>query len=84
MARLAAQIRRNLVYTGQFKSGAAAEVMVRAGPSGTLISRVLTRSSGHPDWDEAVLRALDATSRLEPDVDGRVPSELIISFKPGD
>jgi colicin import membrane protein len=40
------------------------------------------RSSGVQSWDEAVLRALDKTDALPRDVDGRVPSPVIIGFRP--
>jgi colicin import membrane protein len=42
----------------------------------------LVKRSGHPDWDEAVLRAIDRTSSLPRDTDGRVPPVLLISFRP--
>jgi colicin import membrane protein len=40
------------------------------------------RSSGSKAWDEAVLRALDKTEVLPRDTDGRVPSPVVIEFKP--
>jgi colicin import membrane protein len=80
--RLVALIRSNIVFTGSAEANAAAEVEVRAGPSGTIISHRLTKASGQPDWDEAVLRAIDRTARLPRDSDGRVPPVIIITFKP--
>ena len=35
-------------------------------------------------WDEAVLRAITKTEMLPRDTDGRVPSPLVISFRPKD
>ena len=55
---------------------------VRASPTGTILSRRLVKSSGHKEWDDAVLRAIDRTAELPRDVDGRVPPELVISFTP--
>jgi colicin import membrane protein len=46
--------------------------------------RKLIKSSGNKAWDEAVLRALDKTERLPRDVDGRVPSQFPIGFRPKD
>jgi colicin import membrane protein len=40
------------------------------------------RSSGLKAWDDAVIRALERTGELPRDVDGRVPSPVIIEFKP--
>ena len=80
--RLAALIRANTVFTGNAPDNAVAEVEVRAAASGQVLSRRLVKSSGHADWDEAVLRAIDRTSRLPRDTDGRVPPVIIIAFKP--
>ena len=82
--RLAALIRANTVFTGNVPDSAVAEVEVRAAASGTVLARRLVKSSGHADWDEAVLRAIDRTSRLPRDTDGRVPPVIIIAFKPRD
>lgn len=82
--RLAALIRANTVFTGNVPDTAVAEVEVRAAASGTVLARRLVKSSGHADWDEAVLRAIDRTGRLPRDTDGRVPPVIIIAFKPRD
>ena len=80
--RLAALIRGNSVYTGQIDGNPPAVVEVRTGASGSILSHRLVKSSGHADWDDAVLRAIDRTNRLPPDTDGRVPSVLTIEFRP--
>jgi colicin import membrane protein len=80
--RVKAAILPNIVYTGQASTKAIAEVEVTLAPGGTIISRRLVKRSGHPDWDEAVLRAIDRTSSLPRDTDGRVPPVLLISFRP--
>ena len=82
--RLAALIRANTVFTGNVPDSAVAEVEVRAAASGTVLARRLVKSSGHADWDEAVLRAIDRTGRLPLDAYGRVPPVIIIAFKPRD
>jgi len=81
-ARLVALIRSNIVFTGAVNALATAEVEVRASPSGTILSRRLVKSSGQPDWDDAVLRAVDRTATLPRDTDGRVPPVLIVTFRP--
>ncbi len=81
-ARLVALIRSNIVFTGAVNALATAEVEVRSAPSGSILSRRLVKSSGQPDWDEAVLRAVDRTATLPRDTDGRVPPVLIITFRP--
>jgi colicin import membrane protein len=82
VARLAALIRSNLIFSGDVPGNPAAEVEVRTGAGGTILSRRLVKSSGNAAWDEAVLRAIDRTNKLPPDTDGRVPSALLIAFRP--
>ncbi len=82
--RVRAAIKPNLVFTSMAEFNAAAEVEVSTAPGGTITSRRLIKSSGYPDWDAAVLRAIDKTGRLPADTDGRVPPRLIISFRPND
>jgi len=39
-------------------------------------------SSGVKAWDDTVLRAIDRTGMLPRDTDGRIPSTMVISFRP--
>jgi colicin import membrane protein len=80
--KLIARIKPNIVFTETVSANPAAEVEVRASPTGTILSRRLVKSSGHKGWDEAVLRAIDRTAELPRDTDGRVPLVLVISFTP--
>jgi colicin import membrane protein len=80
--RVQSRVRPNIVFTDDISGNPKAEVEVRTARDGTIISRRLVRSSGVKSWDEAVLRALDKTEVLPPDVDGRVPSPVIIDFRP--
>ena len=82
--RVAARIKPNVVFTDVAPGNPRAEVEVRTQPDGTITSRRLVKSSGNPDWDEAVLRAIDRTSTLPKDTDGRVPSSLVIGLRPLD
>lgn len=83
-ARLVAAIKSNVVFTDSLAGNPAAEVEVSAAPSGTIIARRLVRSSGSPEWDAAVLRAIDRTGTLPRDTDGRVPGSIRIIFRPND
>ena len=82
--KVKARVRPNIVFTGTVAGNTAAEVEVNTAPGGTILSRRLIKSSGNKDWDETVLRAIDKTQDLPPDTDGRVPTRLIIAFKPND
>jgi colicin import membrane protein len=82
--RVAARIKPNVVFTDVAPGNPRAEVEVRASPDGTITSRRLVKSSGNPDWDEAVLRAIDRTVTLPKDTNGTVPSPLVIGLRPQD
>ncbi len=83
-AKLAATIRRNSRFAGSLPDNNPTEVEVITAPGGTIISRRIVKSSGHPEWDDAVLRAIDRTGRLPPDEHGIVPSPLTVDFRPND
>jgi colicin import membrane protein len=80
--RIKARIKPNILYTGTPSANAAAEVEVRLAPDGTIVGQRLAKSSGLPDWDIAVQRAIERTQMLPRDVDGTVPSSMVISFRP--
>ncbi len=82
--KLLARIKPNIVFPDAFSGNPAAEVEVRAAPSGTILGRRLVRSSGNKAWDDAVLRAIDRTEVLPTDTDGRAPAVLVITFRPLD
>lgn len=82
--RIRARIKPNIVFVDDIAGNPMADVDVRTAPDGTIISRKLLKSSGVKSWDDAVLKAIDKTEKLPPDVDGRVPSSLTIGFKPKD
>lgn len=82
--RVAARIRPNVVFTDVAPGNPRAEVEVRIAPDGAITSRRLLKSSGNPDWDEAVLRAIDRTGTLPKDTNGMVPSSMVISLRPLD
>ena len=82
--RVAARVKPNIVYPEVVSGNPRAEVEVRAAPDGTITGIRLTQSSGNKAWDDAVVRALQRTETLPRDVDGRVPSPLVIGFRPQD
>ena len=84
-AKVAAAVRPNVVFPdAELVSGnPAAEFDVRLAPDGTIIGTpALVKSSGLGGWDEAALRALQKTEKLPRDVDGTVPSRLLVSLRP--
>lgn len=83
--RLVARVKPNIVFpTDTISGNPQAEVEVRAAPDGTIVATRIVKPSGVKAWDDAVLKALDKTQVLPRDVDGRVPSPLILVFRPRD
>jgi colicin import membrane protein len=82
--RIKGRIKPNIVFQDAIDGNPVAEVEVRSAPDGTIVGRRLVKSSGVREWDEAVLRAIDRTETLPRDVDGRVPSTMVIAFRPRD
>jgi colicin import membrane protein len=80
--KIIARVRPNIVLTDSVPPALRAEVEVRAAPDGTITGRRLTKSSGNPTWDEAVLRAIDRTGDLPKDDNGKVPPSIVIGFTP--
>jgi colicin import membrane protein len=80
--RIRARILPNVVFTGQASGHPTAEVEVKVAIDGTIIGRRLLKPSGLPDWDQAVLRAIDRTEVLPRDVDGRIPPVMVLTFDP--
>ena len=78
--RVKARVRPNIILTDDVAGNPVAEVEVRSGPDGTILSRKIVKSSGVKSWDETVLRAIDKTEMLPRDVDGRVPSPITLVF----
>jgi colicin import membrane protein len=83
-AKVAARVKPNIVYPDAVSGNPRAEVRVRTAPDGTITSATISKSSGNAAWDEAVVRALHKTDKLPRDIDGKVPSDLVIGFRPQD
>ncbi len=86
--RVRAKLKPNIVLReetrAQISGNPEAKVEVKASADGSITDRKLIKSSGVKAWDDAVLRAIDKTESLPRDVDGRVPSPLVLSFWPKD
>lgn len=78
--RIRARIRPHINYPDASAANPVAEVQIRVAPSGTITGIKLTKPSGVPAWDEAVIRAIERAEVLPLDVDGRVPPVIEIKF----
>jgi colicin import membrane protein len=82
--RIIARLRPLSVFNDAVAGNPKAEVEIRVGPDGTILGRKLTKTSGVPAWDEAVLRAIDKAESLPRDTDGRVQNPTLIVWGPKD
>ena len=80
--KVVAKVLPNVVFTDEISGNPRAEVEVSTTSDGTIMSQRLRKSSGNKAWDEAVIKAIIRTGSLPRDVDGRVPTPMIIEFKP--
>ncbi|KQW43580.1 MULTISPECIES: cell envelope integrity protein TolA [unclassified Roseateles] len=80
--RIKAKIRPLIIYSEESAANPTAEVKVTLGPDGRIHGAQLLKPSGDGEWDRAVLRAIEKAETLPRDVDGRVPSVLILTFRP--
>jgi TonB family protein len=55
-------------------------VRIKARPDGMILSKQLTRSSGNPNWDNAILQGIDKTEKLPTDIDGSTPTTMVVKF----
>jgi colicin import membrane protein len=82
--RVVARIKPNIVFTDVVNGNPRAEVEIKLLPDGTIVSSRLIQSSGNKAWDEAVLRAVERTATLPRDENGKVPSPIVLGFRPQD
>ena len=80
--KVRAAVKPNVVFTEDISGNPRAEVEVRTTLDGTILSQRLLKSSGNKSWDEAVIKAIIRTGTLPPDIDGRVPTPMILEFRP--
>ena len=82
--KVRAKVLPNVVFTDDITGNPTAEVEVRTTLDGTITSQRLIKSSGNKAWDDAVIKAIIRTGTMPRDVDGRVPTPMILEFRPRD
>ena len=82
--KVRAKVKPNVIFTEDIVGNPVAEVEVRTTLDGTITSQRLVKSSGNKAWDDAVITAIIRTVTMPRDTDGRVPTPMIISFRPKD
>jgi len=68
----------------QVAGNPALSILVELAPDGRIINKRITKASGEPDWDNAVIIALDQAGSLPKDENGNVPRQVNLIFKPKD
>jgi colicin import membrane protein len=79
-----ARVKPNIVFTEDIAGNPSAEVEVRTALDGTIMSQRLVKTSGNKAWDDAVVKAIIRTEKMPRDTDGRVPTPMILEFRPKD
>ena len=82
--KVRSKVKPNIVFTEDISGNPTAEVEVRTALDGSIISQRLIKSSGNKAWDDAVIKAIIRTETMPRDVDGRVPTPMILEFRPKD
>ena len=80
--KVAALINSHLTYTGSMDGLRPPEIRIQIAVDGTILSEKITKSSGNPNYDDAVLRAVIGTQKLPRDTDGTIPNDVVLEFKP--
>lgn len=84
LGRIKGRIRPNVSFPNILDGNPAVEIEVRVAPDGRIVSSRVVKRSGSPEWDDAVLRAIDKTEVLPRDENGRAPPVMTIVYRPRD
>ena len=80
--KVRAKVKPNVLFTDDVVGNPSAEVEVRTTTDGTITGQRLVKSSGNKAWDDAVIKAIIRTETMPRDVDGKVPTPMILEFRP--
>ncbi|MFG6442547.1 cell envelope integrity protein TolA [Roseateles sp. LKC17W] len=82
VGRVKGKVRPLIIYADDGGANPMTEVQVALAPDGRILGSKVLKTSGDPEWDRAVLRAVEKAETLPRDTDGRVPSVIILTFRP--
>jgi len=81
--RVGRVIKHKIVFNPATVEGnPALRILLELAPDGRIINKRITEASGEPDWDNAVIRALDQVDSLPKDENGNVPTRVNLIFRP--
>ncbi len=75
-------VRANVIAPFQIPGNPSAVIVVTCTPRGALLSVRMQRSSGNPQWDRAVLAAVEKSDPMPRDIDGATPVSIVLTFQP--
>ena len=73
-----------MIFTDDITGNPKAEIEVRTTLDGSIVSQRLVKSSGDQAWDDAAIKAVIRTGTLPRDIDGKVPTPMILEIRPRD
>lgn len=84
--RIRAHVRSRLVFprASDLQGNPEAVFEIKQLPNGEILNVTMKQSSGIPEWDSAVERAIQRSSPLPRAEDGTVESTLVMRFRPKD
>lgn len=82
--KVRAAVKPNVIFTEDISGNPKAEIEVRTTLDGSIISQRLIKSSGDQAWDDAAIKAVIRTGTLPRDIDGKVPTPMILEIRPRD
>jgi colicin import membrane protein len=82
--KVRAAVKPNVIFTEDISGNPKAEIEVRTTLDGSIISQRLVKSSGDQAWDDAAIKAVIRTGTLPRDIDGKVPTPMILEIRPRD
>jgi colicin import membrane protein len=80
--KVAQRVRANVRAPFAIEGDPSTVIAVTCTPAGALLSATVQRSSGNPQWDRAVLSAVEQSDPMPSDVDGSTPTSFLIRFQP--
>ena len=84
IGRIKGRILPNVSFPDTLPGNPAVEIDIRLAPDGRIVSSRISKRSGVPEWDDAVLRAIERTEVLPRDENGKVPPAMTIVYRPRD
>lgn len=80
--RVKGRIKPLIIYSDDGTANPTASIQLTLGPDGRILGTKVLKASSDPEWDRAVLRAIEKAEMLPRDTDGRVPPTVTLNFFP--